>query len=253
MIFRADALASKHVFISGASSGIGRAAAVMMAACGARLSLGGRNEERLEETRSLLAGDGHRTICADFGQFDEAHDALVAASKDDAPFHAVFHSAGIAALRIAKLYNQEHIDSVFAASVVGAMAVAKACAKRKVLEDGGSIIFMSSVAGIRGRAGMGGYSASKAAIGGLTRSLAAEFSARRVRVNEIVAGAVETPMHGGIVKNLDDAGEKAYADLHLLGFGRADDVAGVATFLASDAANWITGASIAVDGGYSAT
>jgi len=253
MIFRDDALASKHIFISGASSGIGRETAIMMAACGARLSLCGRNEERLEETRSLLAGTGHRIFAADFGNLDEAHDALVAASKDEAPLQAVFHSAGIASLRIAKLYNREHVDSVFAASVVGAMAIAKACAKRKVLDDSGSIIFMSSVAGIRGRAGMGGYAASKAAIGGLTRALAAEFAGRRVRVNEIVSGAVETPMHGGIVKNLDDAGEKAYADLHLLGFGQAEDVAGVATFLASDASTWITGASIAVDGGYSAT
>lgn len=252
MIFRDDALASKHIFISGASSGIGREAAIMMAACGARLSLCGRDEARLEETRSALAGDGHRIFSADFGRLDEAHDVMVAASKSDDPFQAVFHSAGIASLRIAKLYNQEHVENVFAASVIGAMAIAKACAKRKVLDDSGSIIFMSSVAGIRGRAGMGGYAASKAAIGGLTRALAAEFAARRVRVNEIVSGAVETPMHGGIVKNLDDAGEKAYADLHLLGFGQAQDVANAATFLASDASGWITGTSLAVDGGYSA-
>lgn len=253
MIFRDNALASKHVFISGASSGIGRETAVMMAAGGARLSLCGRSTERLEETRALLAGDDHRIYCADFGQFDEAHDVLVAASKGDRSFQGVFHSAGIASLRIAKLYNREHVDSVFAASVVGAMAIAKACAKRKVLDDGGSIVFMSSVAGIRGRAGMGGYAASRAAIGGLTRALAAEFAGRQVRVNEIVSGAVETPMHGSIVKNLDEAGEQAYADLHLLGFGQAEDVASMATFLASDAAKWITGASVAVDGGYSAT
>lgn len=252
MIFRDDALVSKHIFISGASSGIGRETAIMMAACGARLSLCGRSEERLAETRSLLAGDGHSIFCADFGKLDEAHDVMVAASQDGGVLHGVFHSAGIASLRIAKLYNQEHFDQVFAASVVGAMAIGKACAKRKVLNDGGSIIFMSSVAGIRGRAGMGGYAASKAAIGGLTRALAAEFSSRQIRVNEIVSGAVETPMHGNIVKKLDDAGEKAYADLHLLGFGRPEDVAGVATLLASDAGAWITGASIAVDGGYSA-
>lgn len=252
MIFRDDALASKHIFISGASSGIGREAAITMASCGARISLCGRDEVRLEETRSVLRGDGHRIFSADFGRFDEAHDVLVAASKPDDPFQAVFHSAGVASLRIAKLYNQEHVENVFAASVTGAMAIAKACAKRKVLDDSGSIIFMSSVAGIRGRAGMGGYAASKAAIGGLTRALAAEFAARHVRVNEIVSGAVETPMHGGIVKNLDEAGEKAYADLHLLGFGQAKDVANVVTFLASDASVWITGASLAVDGGYSA-
>jgi NAD(P)-dependent dehydrogenase (short-subunit alcohol dehydrogenase family) len=90
-----------------------------------------------------------------------------------------------------------------------------------------------------------------AAIGGLTRALAVEFAMRRVRVNEMLAGAVQTPMHDGIVKNLDENFKDALSDLHLLGFGKPSVVAAVAAFV-SDASPWITGSSMAVDGGYTA-
>jgi NAD(P)-dependent dehydrogenase (short-subunit alcohol dehydrogenase family) len=252
MIFAADALTGKRILITGASSGIGRAAALHFAACGATLILSGRDVTRLEETREELEGSGHSVAPADCSNFDEAHDLLVAQTKGTDPLVAVFHAAGIASLRIAKLYNQQHIDSVFGAAVNGAMGIAKACAKKTVLADGGSLVFMSSVAGYRGRGGMGSYAASKAAIGGLTRALAAEFSGRAIRVNEIVSGAVETPMHNNIVKNLDEAGESAYRDLHLLGFGKVEDIANMALFLVSDASTWITGTSVVVDGGYMA-
>jgi NAD(P)-dependent dehydrogenase (short-subunit alcohol dehydrogenase family) len=252
MIFKDDALKGKRILVTGASSGIGRAAALQFADCGATVILSGRDLERLDATRMLMSGDDHVVALADCGNLDEVHDLLVAQTKDSGPVSAVFHAAGIASLRIAKLYNQQHIDSVFGAAVNGALGIAKACAKRKVLADGGSLIFMSSVAGYRGRAGMGTYAASKAAVGGLTRALAAEFAARCIRVNEIVAGAVETPMHENIVKNLDEAAHSAYRDLHLLGFGKSEDIAVVALFLASDASRWITGSSIAVDGGYMA-
>jgi NAD(P)-dependent dehydrogenase (short-subunit alcohol dehydrogenase family) len=233
MIFREDLFCGKHVLVTGASSGIGRATAILLAQCGASLTLCGRDEARLIETKALLSGTGHKHAVADFGSAEVAHDILVEVTKDDNPLSVVFHAAGLAALRMAKLYNEPHVE--------------------KIMIDGGSIIFMSSVAGSRGRAGMGVYASAKAAIGGLTRALAAEFAPRSIRVNEIVAGAIETPMHHDIVKNLDAAGEEAYRSLHLLGFGQAGDIANAVVYLASPASNWITGSSLAVDGGYMAT
>jgi NAD(P)-dependent dehydrogenase (short-subunit alcohol dehydrogenase family) len=252
MIFTRNALDGKRILITGASSGIGRAAAVQFADCGAAVILCGRDLDRLKETRSLLSGEGHVVAPSDCSILDEVHDLLVAQTKDAGPVSAVFHAAGIASLRIAKLYNKQHVDSMFGAAVNGALGIAKACAKKKVLMDGGSVIFMSSVAGYRGKAGMGSYAASKAAIGGLTRALAAEFATRSVRVNEIVAGAVETPMHENIIKNLDETGQDVYKSEHLLGFGKSEDIANLAVFLASDASTWITGSSVVVDGGYMA-
>jgi NAD(P)-dependent dehydrogenase (short-subunit alcohol dehydrogenase family) len=252
MIFANDALRGKRILITGASSGIGRAAAILFAECGASLILCGRDEARLSETHDALAGAGHRVASADLSSLDVAHDLLVTQTRDEGPLSGVFHAAGVVSLRLAKLYNQDHVDAVVGATINGALGISKACAKRKVLDDDGALVFMSSVAGVRGRAGMGTYATAKAAIGGLTRALAAELAPRRVRVNEIVAGAVETPMHAGIVKNLDESSEDAYRELHLLGFGQPDDIATMATFLLSDAARWITGSSIAVDGGYTA-
>ncbi len=252
MIFSDTALSDSHILVTGASSGIGRASAVLLASGGARLTLCGRDEARLEETRLLLSGTGHRCFAGDVSSSEAAHDILVKAAKDDNLLTAVFHSAGVAALRIAKLYNQAHTDNVFGAAVYGALGIAKACAKKNVLANGGSLIFMSSVAGYRGRAGMGAYSSAKAAVGGLTRALAAEFANRDIRVNEIVAGAIETPMHDDIVKNLDSAGQDAYRDLHMLGFGLPEDIANAVFFLSSPASRWITGTSFVVDGGYMA-
>ena len=253
MIFSKQFLSGKRIFITGASSGLGQDAAIQMAACGAQLILCGRDLDRLAVTHRQLSGLGHEVVVADVSKLDDAHDALVGCTKESEPIDIVFHAAGIAALRIAKMYNTDHVDAVFEAVLNGAFGIAKACGKRKVLNDGGSIIFMSSVAGLRGRAGMGTYAASRAAIGGLTRALAAEFAVRSVRVNEIVAGAVETPMHEGIVKNLDEQGHEAYEAMHLLGFGKPSDISNAAIFLASDASRWITGSSLTVDGGYLAS
>jgi len=252
MIFRDDALAGKRILVTGATSGIGRDAAAMMAACGARLALVGRDAERLQRTLAELQGEGHAAEQADIGSADAAHDLLVRLARDGGAFDGVFHAAGAAAVRMAKLLNVAHLETMMGGGAYGALGIAKACAKQSVMADGGSILFMSSVAGQRGTAGMVGYSAAKAAIGGLTRSLAAELAPRGTRVNEIVAGAIETEMHAAITGNLDAASQDAYRDLHMLGFGKTDDVSAAAIFLLSDAARWITGSSMVVDGGYMA-
>jgi NAD(P)-dependent dehydrogenase (short-subunit alcohol dehydrogenase family) len=252
MIFRDDALAGKRILVSGASSGIGRGAAAMMAACGARLILVARDAERLQESLGSLSGTGHAAWPADIASVDGAHDLLVRVAGEGGPLDGVFHAAGLAAVRMAKLLNEKHLTAMMGAALNGALGIAKACAKQSVMRDGGSILIMSSVSAQRGTAGMVGYSAAKAAVGGLTRSLAAELAPRGTRVNELISGAVETPMHANVVKDLDQASLEAHRDCHMLGLGRIDDIAPIATFLMSDAARWITGASIAVDGGYTA-
>jgi NAD(P)-dependent dehydrogenase (short-subunit alcohol dehydrogenase family) len=117
-------------------------------------------------------------------------------------------------------------------------------------DDGGACVIMSSAAGLRGQSGMAAYSASKAAVDGLVRSLAVELAPRQIRVNSIAAGAVKTAMHERLMTTLPQVAMEAYEAKHLLGFGNAEDVAAAAVFLLSPASCWITGTTMVVDGGY---
>ncbi len=120
------------------------------------------------------------------------------------------------------------------------------------MRDGGSVVFMSSVVALRGRRGMVAYSSAKAATSGAVRGLAIELADRGIRVNAIAAGAIETGIHDDVVARLGEEMVASYKALHPLGFGHLDDIANAALFLLSDAARWITGIDLSVDGGYAA-
>lgn len=243
-------LAGKRILITGASSGIGRATAHMLASQQVQVFASGRSEEKLAELETSLPGEGHKFFAAPLTDADQTAAWLKSIAEENGPLHGIFHAAGIELLRPARLTKQSHIDEVFSSSLHAAFGIARASNQQGVMEDGGSVLLMSSVAGSSGQVGMTTYSAAKAGIEGLTRSLACELAARRIRANAIAAGAVETPMHGRIVKGTNDAALDAYRNSHLLGFGTPDDVAHAASFLLSPNSKWITGTTLIVDGGY---
>lgn len=251
MSFASDALARQRVLLTGASSGIGREAAMLFASHGARLALVARDQRRLEETAAMLPGDGHSIHSTDLADADATAEAVQDIARQGV-LHGVFHSAGTTLVLPVKLVKNKHLDEVFGANVRGAFGIARAAARRGVLADGGSLVFMSSVASVVGRPALSGYCAAKAAVDGMVRSLAVEFAPRRIRVNAITAGAVETAMHRDFVQSINPDAVKAYEDLHLLGFGKPADIANAALFLLSDLSRWITGSSMAVDGGAAA-
>lgn len=250
--FAADMLAGRHMLVTGASSGLGRATASALAAAGARLTLTGRDEGRLAETRALLAGEGHAAISMHFADLETTAEAVKTIAMSHGPLDGLFHSAGVELVRPMRMFKNEHAASLFEAALYGSLGLARAATSRGVLNDGASLVFMSSVAGLRGTAGMAGYSASKAAIDGMVRSLACELASRRVRVNSIAAGAVQTEMHERLSRTLGEQALGDYERRHLLGFGTPDDISAAALFLLSDGARWITGTTISVDGGYTA-
>ncbi len=251
-IFAANALTDRHLLVTGASSGLGRAAAGAFAIAGARITLMGRDADRLESTRKSLAGDDHDAIAAAFVDLETTADVVKAIAADRGPIDGIFHSAGVELVRPMRMFKNDHAASLFEAALYGSLGIARAAASRGVLSDGASLVFMSSVAGLRGTAGMVGYSAAKAAVDGLVRSLACELAPRRIRVNSIAAGAVQTEMHERLSKTLGDAAIGDYERRHLLGFGRPEDIASAALFLLGDASTWITGTTLSVDGGYTA-
>ena len=151
-----------------------------------------------------------------------------------------------------RLTKAAQLQDVLASSLFAAFGLARAAASKGVLPDtGGSLLFISSVAGMRGQTGMAAYSAAKGSIDALVRSLAVELASRRIRVNSIAAGAVRTEMHGRLTRTLGPDAERDYEARHLLGFGEPRDLADVSVFLLSDLARWVTGATWVVDGGYS--
>ncbi len=250
MIFSREAFAGRHILVTGASSGLGQHTALRLAEAGARLALVGRNVERLAATEAALAGEGHSTHSADLSDAEATADLVQSIAKAHGPFVGMFHAAGTVLIQPARVTKNRHLDDVFAAGVRGAFGVARAAAKKTVMAEGGSLVFMSSVSSVRGRPGMSAYSAAKAAVDGMVRALAVEMAERRIRVNSIVAGGIETAMHRDFTETASEELVRNYEALHLLGFGQPDDIAHAAMFLLSDAARWITGTTLIVDGGY---
>lgn len=252
MIFAPDCLVGRRILVTGASSGLGREAAVQMSRCGATIILAGRSETRLGETRERLTGDHHQMVSADLSDADTADAMVKTTVAEGGPLHGVFYSAGESVLAPVRTTKTAQLEQVFGAGLFGAFGVARALSRKGALADGGSLAFMSSVSATRGRRGMAAYSATKAGIGGLVRSLAIELAPRGIRVNAIAAGAVVTAMHDEFAETVSEEMVNNYQDLHLLGFGRPEDIGYAAVFLMSDASRWITGQNLPVDGGYTA-
>lgn len=232
MTYSRDLLKGKAFLVYGATGGAGSATCQLISQLGGFVTLIGRDPERVEKVRRSLTGGGHTR-------------------EIEGTYHGVFHSAGLEYMASSGVGVAENFDRVFEPSVGIAFDLAqKVGARKSILKDGGSVVFMSSVAAVRGTSGMTIYGASKAAIEGLVKSAAVEWAPRRIRVNAIRAGGFCSPMHSRIAARATPEAMDEYERKHLLGFGQSTDVANLAVFLLSDLGRWLTGACIPLDGGY---
>lgn len=245
-------LAGRHFLVTGASSGIGRETAILISQLGGRVTLTGRNHARLLDTLHAMNGREHR---ADPFDLNSGND-LVAWMKDvtvNAPLNGLVHAAGIHAMRPLRLAEPAMLDEMMRTNFHSAVMLARAFRQKAcIAPDGGSIVFISSVAGLVGEGAVSAYSASKAAILGLTRSLAMELASERIRVNAIAPGFVKSEMSDRLLESLPPDHAKAIETKHPLGTGVPRDVANSAVFLLANTARWITGTTLVVDGGYTA-
>ena len=243
-------LVGKRILVTGASSGVGKAAAIIFSKLGAEVMLLARNEERLQETYDALEGQNHGIYLFDLYHIDEIPGLLKKITLEQGPLSGIFHSAGVTSIKSVALMKDKYIEAVFASSIKAALMLAKGFIQKNVKAEGGtSLVFMSSTLSIMGVSGLSIYSASKGAIDGAVKSLAVELASRKVRVNSLVSGGLETEMHTESLKNMGPEELAAYEKRFPLGYGSAEDVAYAAAFLLSDAAKWITGTNLVIDGG----
>lgn len=252
MIYRDGLLADKRVFVTGASSGLGRATAIALSKLGAKLAICGRDEGRLAETAAQLTGDDHISIVAAIVDTDATAELVKDVAKRFGPLDGVYHAAGISLTMPVRLTKQRSVDDTFGPSVYGAMGIARAAGQKNVMAERSSIVLMSSISAERGHHGMMIYSAAKSAVHGLVRAAAVELAAKGVRVNALIAGAVHTEMYAREVERMGPDWIAGVGAKHPLGFGDTDDIANAVVFLLSDAGKWVTGTTMTVDGGYTA-
>jgi NAD(P)-dependent dehydrogenase (short-subunit alcohol dehydrogenase family) len=244
-------LTGRTILVTGASSGIGRETALLLSQLNARLILVARNRDRLERTQAELEGAGHRVEPFDVTALDAVPGWIKDLASRSGPLHGVVHSAGVYGVFPLRILTASKLEEILRVNLSAALMLAKGFRQKGCHADGGSLVLLSSVAGLVGHAGLSAYAASKSALFGATKSLAMELAREGIRVNCVAPGLVATEMSAQV--EAQTPGEiTAVESAHPLGVGRPRDVANGIAFLLSDAARWITGATITIDGGYTA-
>jgi len=240
------------VLVTGASSGIGRETAILLAGMGGRLILAGRRRPALEAVSAELCGSGHRIESFDLNDADLIPDWLRQVATEEGPLDGLVHSAGIHAMTPLRVVTSADFESLFRVNAIAGAALAKGFRQRNVCTGFKSIVFVSSVLALVGQPATSAYSAAKGALNALARSLAAELARERIRVNAVAAGLVDTAMTRKLRDGLPAPQWAAIEAMHPLGIGAPVDVARAIVFLLGDGARWITGTELIVDGGYTA-
>lgn len=244
-------LINHNIIVTGASSGIGRQCAISCSKMGGRIVLLGRNKDRLAETLSSLDGDGHIMFPVDLLDYDKIENTVNQIIEKTGKISGLINCAGISTTLPFSQSKPDRIEQFFRTNVISAMNLTRLILKPgNFTDDGGSIVFISSVMGSAGENGKNLYSMTKGAIDSGVRSLAIEFAGKKIRVNSISPGVVDTPMSKNAIYSRNQESLDKVKLLHPLGLGKPEDVANVSVFLLSDASRWITGTNLIVDGGY---
>jgi NAD(P)-dependent dehydrogenase (short-subunit alcohol dehydrogenase family) len=239
-------LEGKRILVTGASSGIGRQIAISCSQMGAAVIGTGRDTSKLDETLNLLSGADHLMVPADLTQAS-GRDSVLAAI--DNPLEGIVHCAGISRLSPVRMMTEAHLLEIMAINVNAPMLLTQGLLKKQKIQDGGSVLFISSIAAHIGVAGVAGYSGSKAALLAMMRCLAMEVVKRKIRVNCLSPSLVETPLFEAMELQSGTSSMEQKRNDHPLGFGKPEDIANASVFFLSEASRWITGTTLVMDGG----
>ena len=241
-------MSSKTALVTGASRGIGKACAKVLAAAGHRVIVTARNVEKLEETASEIrdAGGEAYVVAMDLSSSESITAAIGTAAKDFGRIDILVNNAGITKDGLAVRMKAADWEQVLRTNLTGAFIAIQQVLQGMMRERWGRIVNISSVVGEMGNAGQANYVASKAGLIGLTKALAHEVGSRNITVNAVAPGFIETDMTHVLSQELKD---KMVANTPLKRIGSAEDIAHAVKFLVSDEAAFITGHVLDVNGG----
>ena len=243
-------LAGKAAIVTGASRGIGRAIAVDLAQNGCDVALAGRDSAALKETAAACdaARPGAKTLVV-IGEVSDQRsvdDSVAQALAEFGHIDIAVANAGQSVDSLLLRLKADVVDQMLSVNLKSAFYLCGAVAKPMMKQRSGAIVLMSSIVGLTGNPGQAAYAASKAGLLGLAKSLAKELGSRNIRVNAVAPGLIETAMTEKMTDEMRDYMLKQTA----LGRpGKPEDISGVVTFLCSQAAGYITGQTLVVDGG----
>lgn len=242
-------LQNKTALITGGTTGIGLATARQFLAEGARVAITGQDAGRVAEAAQQL-GSGAIAIRANVSSAEDMQAVATRLQSEFGGLDILFANAGIAKVRPLAEVDEAHIDELFDVNVKGVIFTVQKLLP--LLRNPASILLTSSTVAQQGMAGMSVYSATKAAVRSLARSLSAELIGRGVRVNSISPGPIETPIFGKLGLPSETVGQMAEqikSGVPAGRFGQADEIARLAVFLASDESSYIVGEDFLIDGG----
>lgn len=245
-------LDNKKILITGASSGLGRECAIVCSKIGATVILVARDLHRLKQTFELLEGEDHLMYQLDVTDYSGIENLIEDSVSKIGKIDGYIHCAGVEMTSPLQSMNSEKFNQLFSVNTVAAFEFSKILSKKKYYNSlGASFVFISSVTGLLGVNGKIGYCSSKGALIAGAKAMALELAVKKIRVNCILPGMVDTEMFQKIKEELTVESIADIEKRHPLGLGKPSDVANLCAFLLSDLSNWITGSDYIIDGGYS--
>jgi NAD(P)-dependent dehydrogenase (short-subunit alcohol dehydrogenase family) len=189
----------------------------------------------------------------DLLDYDGMEELIPGLVKSRGKIDGIIHSAGISTILPFKMVSVKKMEEYFSTNVYAAFNLSRIATRAEFFaEAGGSVVFIASVMGFVGEGGRSLYGMTKGALSGGCKSLAVEFAKRKIRFNTVSPGVVETNMSSKTINALDEEARNKILQAHPLGLGTPEDVVGACIYLLSDAARWVTGTNLFVDGGYTA-
>ena len=248
-MFNPFSLEGKTILVTGASSGLGQGIAIQCSKMGAKVIINGRNELRLQETLSQMEGEGHLMVNADIA----TQEGIEKVTSEIPVLDGYVNSAGIPSLIPFKNISRDYMENILNVNTIAPITLSALLVKKKKLSKKSSIVIIGSINGCCiGNAGSSPYSATKGALSGYVKAAALELAARGTRINLISPGLVPTKMLGMTEEmytreQLEQQMSPYYPMKRL---GKVEDIANGAVYLLSDAASWVTGQNLVIDGGY---